>query len=468
MVHDINKPLRARIAWASAENRFSIPTSLKVGPDEALKAAFDKAQFGVTVIHNVNTNPTIASRPLPRVDLAVIDLRTSRAPASDADMLLQGIRRTRPLAGIVILCTPNISEHARTKLERIGECCYLVDSADAVVTLVREKLRAARIAEEAGERLKSLAAVAKHAAHTNKHPKRSKRKLLLAGTPTPNVLTLINAMEPNEVTCVLSASQVLRALETKKFDGMIFMPTDKSDLLYALARALRRHRELSQTPILAIAEDNDTLSAFATLGCKTLDERHLADVARTIETMVESGFMTATLRHYLHTTLKPLRDGKHKQIDFFGHHLMRLAERSQSRGNPLSVIALSVAKQKRPVGGNPLAIATRIVRAEDCVLKLSDDSLIIIAPNTLAEDAEKIGARLSGVIDGRSSPIKKSNRQHSGTLSQKTLQRHAANNDFRHGGRAAVVEWQTGETPDQLLIRLLANLNDANTSQAAF
>lgn len=487
MVLNVNNTPRARVAWLSPDAGLA-----GEGPDASLCDALEEAGYGVRRLFRLGRT----EKTTPRADIVIIDLRNSPAPEEDATRLTPIARRTRAVCEPILLVPTATAAATRAELEPFGEPYYLWDDAKAVVALVRERLRGARIAEEAGERLKSLAAIDREGAPTTGRPADRQCSVLIAGAPTHRALPLINELNACRTVSVLSASQVLRALETEPFDALIVLPTDKTDLLYALSRALRRHRDLSRMPIIVVSSDAEALSAFAALGCTPLDDRHLdADAARRVAAMIERGRTNATLRRYLRRTVKTLRRDRETQLRFFACHAARLAERSLATGRPLSLIGIAdpentpknhlpikrASQNDRQPTDNVETIAARVVRAEDCVLRLGSDGIIVLAPNTRAGDAAKMSARLAGVIAGRATersagergpeergveergankPSRTANTQGSATRARLRTRSSARE-------RTAAIEWRPGETPDRFLVRLYSALHNAANGRAA-
>ncbi|MEM1397154.1 MAG: hypothetical protein AAGH38_06870, partial [Pseudomonadota bacterium] len=201
-------PPRARIAWLSQRSK----------PSPSFQAAFSAAEYDL-------------KRPPRRhstgqSDLALIDVRRSEAPSSEARELLTLSGLEGGLAGVVILASRSVSEDERRQLVSIGDVCLDPIGPRAVTIRVRDRLRAAAIAEESADRLKSALACELPIEAPVLPTRQKKPRVLFAGAPGPLALKAIGAMdEKADKIAVFNAAQALRAGESVGFDAAVFVPT---------------------------------------------------------------------------------------------------------------------------------------------------------------------------------------------------------------------------------------------------
>ncbi|MEM9169493.1 MAG: hypothetical protein AAGC56_07535 [Pseudomonadota bacterium] len=135
---DPSVPIRATLAWIS-------PGGAPPGP--AFTAALRRA--GLTIAR---------SDAVEGVDVAIVDFRT-RTVSAETTRRLAGVARRRSPAGcLVYLAAPALDAARRGHLRRSGPVVYTLDDPNALIDACREELRARALAEEAAERIKSLAA----------------------------------------------------------------------------------------------------------------------------------------------------------------------------------------------------------------------------------------------------------------------------------------------------------------------
>ena len=138
MTLEQRKTPRAHIAWLSAD-----------------RAAFQSAapQFAAAGYLLAEIEETA------RAEIAVVDFRARRVSATAASRLAALVRRKTPECGIVYLAPPFLGAAERAHLRRSGDLVLCEDDLRPVVEACRQRLRIRNIAEETGERLKSVASL---------------------------------------------------------------------------------------------------------------------------------------------------------------------------------------------------------------------------------------------------------------------------------------------------------------------
>ena len=431
-------PVRARLAWLGDAAK----------PDETLAKEFADAGYLVSRPRAPGGSRAVAQigarRAKPAFDLAVVDVRESADPATDARRLLAQSGRPASVCGCVVLAPESADAAARAALSRLGDVCF--PERDRALAVARDRLRLAALTEETGERLKTMAALHADFRLPELRTRRDPMSILVAGKPSRRALAAINAIQPAiaDMVCVFSPAQALRALERRRFDCALFLPARRDDLLYALARALKRHRQYAALPVFASAGAERVLAQFAGLGCGVVSDDHLdEDLAARLSRAAERGRLIAGMRRFLRASAAAVQQAEDGDPAFFAHHSWRLMSRSEQTGRPLSLAGVLLEKSDERPEDDPrpdrvIDLCARITRTEDIALRLGPRAVTVLAPATTEQDAVKIAARAAGVIAGRLA------------ARPKHPPRLAA---------ADAVQWREGETPVELLGRLLVQLN---------
>ena len=322
-------------------------------------------------------------------------------------------RSAAPAAGLIILASAGMDGDARALLRRHGDVCYVGADAAPVIAAIRERLRLAGLADEMGERVRSLIADGRTLAFAGLREKPSHLSVLIAGKPSPLMLNTCNAISgaATQTTCVFSAGQVMRALDHCRFDAVVLLPSEENDLLIALARAFRRHRDHRKLSVILASDDEDLLDRCASRdGFDTILGDHIhSDIAPRLETQTRRSRMAAVMREFLRSG-EGCGGGKDGAASarFFAHHAVRAFRRADETRQAISLVALSL--EPRSEEGADIAIApalydalrtsTRLVRAEDLIARLTPSTLIFMLRGAGEPDAAQIAARLEGVIGG--------------------------------------------------------------------
>lgn len=190
-------------------------------------------------------------------DLGMVDLR-GLTLSDDHFARLCAISEHVP--GQLIFLTPSIIDPARlASLAQIGAIVPPSSLKTGLPELCRDLRRLLHMGREVAARSNSLIQcahpgtdflLAELGGDTDDH----KPHFLIAGEPGPTVLGLVNTIYRAGATaeCVYRPGQAIRALETGAFDGVVFLPSKKSDPLNALARAMRRHHQFHTVPLMMI------------------------------------------------------------------------------------------------------------------------------------------------------------------------------------------------------------------------
>lgn len=384
---------RARIAWLSADGGTAPPQDCF----EAFAAAGYRASLGA------GASP---------VDVAVIDLEERRIAAKTVESLAAAVRRAAPECVLVFRTDEAASASERACLRRSGEVVLASAGPAPLVAAARNRLRLRNIAEEAGERLKSIAATTRLAEFPPIETSAAAPSVLIAGGPGPASLAALSAVEPVAARAAgaLTPAQAMRALEGADFDVVVLTPSGPNDIIVALARTLRLRRRWQDLPFIVIAPgklaDAGWASGFA---AETIAEERLAEdlAARTLSA-ARRARLAAAMRRFLSACAG---DGVRDRLSgafapaFFSLHAERLLARADATGRPLSLVGVKLfapAGEELSASANTLTHAARLVRrvmrAEDFLARLTHDTFVALAPATTGEDAALIARRIEGVV----------------------------------------------------------------------
>ena len=392
MTANTDQRYRAHIAFTNAG----------ATPDRALTELCAKAGYCV--------HPTL---DVDRADIALIDFRGGRVNARRSSSVTEAVRRKSPETSLLFLVDSETDAAVYATLRRFGDVAPVDGDVEHVVRRIREILRLRNVAEEAGERLKSLTAVNRAVDFPVIAADASAPSALIVGPPGPAAMDVINAVSSSadHCACVLTAGQAMRAFEYKDFDVAVFLPAGDAGAMPALTRALRRHPKLSRTALMQIGENADKLASAARRGGASdfLLRAHVsAALGSRLSVIARRTRLLNAMRGFLRACAGDgVRDSMSGVFTptFLGQHGARLAGRADSTGRPLSVILVHLADQsngKRENSRRALyqgaRLLGRITRAEDMVARVAPGLFAILCPATHAEDAVRVASRVDGVL----------------------------------------------------------------------
>lgn len=349
-------------------------------------------------------------------DLVLIDVRASRTPAADVMRLHDATRFRAPAAGVVVLAGAGLDVEGRRTARAVGDLCLLRRRYEPLVHAVRNRLRLSRLAEEASQRLRTIARQPGAPRLPRLVPDERPARVIVAGAPSPLALAATNVLREGagcETTCVLSAGQVMRALEAQAFDAALFLPDDENDLLMSLARALRRHRRHRATPVLIAAPDDDLFDVLAARNAgEVIPAAHVTDdLAQRIVLVARRERLARSLRDFLSAPCDPLLLDPHTEAyarAFFADHATRIVMDADRARRPLSLVGVLSKPARETASTDEILRARRlcaravadVVRAEDMTAALDEEMLVVLLPSTGLEDAREVARRIEGVVSG--------------------------------------------------------------------
>lgn len=354
----------------------------------------------------------VSAREANNIDIGLIDLRRHAITEKKARSISALLRRGSPDCRMFFLVNGAMAASSRYALRRHGEVvCAGADIAH-VIERFRQAVRLRNIAEETGERLKSLTALNRLAAFPPVAASSAPPRMLIAGEPGPVALEAANALQADTTACVsvFSAGQVMRALDYRDFDGLIIAPSGEHDPLLTVARTLRRHPKYFALPVIAVAGAEEDAGLFARKGATdVMLADHLdADLAHRVLLSTRRARLTQSMKLFLGACAGDgVRDPASMAFTgaFALEHGARLCARADQTGRPLSAVVIRLRNACN--GGEPARaslpraaqLMNRLTRAEDMIARIAPATFLALMPATSRGGAEKSSLRIEGVLE---------------------------------------------------------------------
>lgn len=387
--HKLRQP-RARVGWGGPS------------PSRSVHKALSRAVFEIVDMEAATVNAS--------ADVFVIDVRSVDKPVAVARERLVQSRRLGPISGILVYVSRNESSANRLGLAKMGEVVFENEDHTSLIFALRDRLRLGALAEETGERIKSLSGSAAVTAFPDLAAPTNSLSILIAGAPSPAALAAANTLSKNgfKTPSVFSAGHAMRTIEAEPIDGALFFPEDENDVLLALARALKRHRNFRKTPIIVCAPKLNVTKkwfqgeAFDLIYTEHLDTNLTAQIGRLTRRARLSSVMASFLAGCDGVNIRDRKSGAYA-ASFFSYHGARLHRRSLEAGYPLSMVGIGFSDDCEITRHERLlkdAVRTikRITRSQDLVVRLSNNRLAILLPGATIIDAASIENRVLGVL----------------------------------------------------------------------
>jgi PleD family two-component response regulator len=345
-------------------------------------------------------------------DLSLVDLRGKSVPAKKAKAIVSLLRQKSPESSIFFLIDPALDARSRAALKRFGEIVPAGNEFDHLVERCRQIIRLRNVADEAGERMKTLAALNRLVEFPPISTSAKSINVLIAGAPGATAMAVISAAGKvaGKCVCVISAGQTLRAIDTGAFDCAIFLPSSEDNALFSVTRAIRRHPKYAGLPIIHVAEDKDGLKHLTQRGATEfiLHQHVTHDLGLRIQISGRRARLLRSMRSFLQSCngdgVRDAASGAFTSA-FLSEHGARLCARADHTGRPMSValIRLSchnsdVQAPERKALHRAAQLINRITRAEDLTARIAPDAFVVLCPATIAPDARKLAMRIEGVI----------------------------------------------------------------------
>ena len=328
---------RARIAWISSHQ----------GPGPVHRKAFRDAGYVISDLKDERF-----------ADIAIVDFRDTPVSAKTARKLSTIARRSAPHGGVIYLSNQLLDASRRAYLRRSGSLVVMKDGAAPLIAACRERLRERNLAEESGERIKSLTECGALKPLKETSSKHSPLRILVAGKPSPLTLSVLTILRKAGyyVEGVLSPAQAMSAIETDRFDCAVFLPSTPSDPLRSLAASCKRRSREADFPVLLVTDD--PISGHDLITADQVED----DLCPLVKEATTRSRQTRLLRKLLSG------DGQRAVIDphthaitasFFARHATRLIARATETERPISLLAVSLdaaafkGASRRPTTATP-------------------------------------------------------------------------------------------------------------------
>lgn len=344
-------------------------------------------------------------------DLGLIDLRNSAFSPRKARAIAGVLRRKAPECAIVFLVDPGLDQSVRAALRRCGEVVPCGDAVDHVLARCRQTLRLRNIAEETGERLKTLAGLSRLVDFPLVSGSDDPARILIAGAPAPAAMAAINAVSAvsTRCECVMTAGQAMRALDHSQYDCALLLPMHRNDPMTAFSRALRRHDRHAGMAVIQVAHRADDLPEYARIGARDfILASHLDDdLGVKVQMAARRARLIRSMRDFLHACAgEGVRDNASGAFTstFLSEHGARLCGRADQTGRPLAMTLIRLSAGPRDAAPDRRALRqaarliNRVIRAEDLVARIAQDKFIVLCPATTATDARAAASRIEGVL----------------------------------------------------------------------
>ena len=354
----------------------------------------------------------VSARGSGNVDIGLIDLRRHAISEKKARSISALLRRGSPDCRMFFLANGAMAASSRDALRRCGEVVPAGKDVSHLIERFRQVVRLRNIAEETGERLKSLTALNRLAAFPAVAASSAPAKILIAGEPGPVVLAAANALQGEDASCVsvFSGGQIMRALDHRDFDGLVIVPSSEHDPLLTVARALRRHPRRFALPVIAVAGKEDDAALFGRKGATdVILADHLgADLGPRALLSARRARLMKSMKVFLNACAgEGVRDPASAAFTgaFALEHGSRLCARADHTGRPLSAVVIRLRNAydgRDPVRASlPRAaqLVNRLTRAEDTVARIAPATFLALMPATSRGGAEKASLRIEGVLE---------------------------------------------------------------------
>ncbi|MBY0423588.1 MAG: hypothetical protein K2Q06_14880, partial [Parvularculaceae bacterium] len=318
---------RARAAWLAADG---------AAPPTADVERFAEAGWRISL--GAGATP---------VDLAIVDLGALSVSPKAIEAMAATVRRAAPECVLVFRAGPSLSSAERAHLRRVGELALSDAGPQFLVALCRNRMRLRNIAEEAGERLKSLAATSRLAEFPPIECSAAAPSILVAGAPSPTALAAFTGADSaaGAIAGALTPAQTMRALEHGRFDVVVLSAASVNDPLVALARTLRSRRRWQDLPFLLVAPGATDEAALWASGfaadilCK---DDLAAELPSRAVALARRSRLTQAMRRFL---LACAGEGVRDRLSgafaapFFALHAERVFARADASGRAVSLVA---------------------------------------------------------------------------------------------------------------------------------
>lgn len=356
-----------------------------------------------------------AAKLIGPIDIIVADCRTMQPEPGRITAEFKKLRERHSESIFLILIEPDMCWEARLQLKRYGTLCPIGDRADLIVSRLDRLMENLALADECGERLKTLSALNRNNVQGSiLETSGSPMRVLVSGAPSPVTLRAMKSLDTDEfrVTAAMSVPQTVRYLELNIFDCLVLLPGERTATYTGLVKMLRRNDRTRGLPILVIPERADgsqiaASSRFMAQGADTVLYAPDTEKALTCEVtaFARRNRLTASMKQFLRKAVSADGDGANLVADlaFFEHHLDRQCERSTETGKPVCLSAFRLKYQSgRRISASAfeqaLKYAQMIIRDTDLITSVRDDLFLVVQPGLGQIEAQRRQHNIAEVL----------------------------------------------------------------------
>lgn len=349
------------------------------------------------------------------VDVIIADCRAETFDHAPVCARFAALRRNHPESVFLILIDPDLGWDSRMALKRYGTLCPVGERADLIVPRLDRLLENLTLADECGERLKTLSSLNRSAGggsilETNSKP----LQVLMAGAPSPVTLRAMRSMKEGgfDVVAAMSVAQTARYLESDRFDCLVVLPGNRVATYTGLVKMLRRNDRTRTLPILVIPERADqrgrtTGTRFMAQGADTILTAEDAEQALNSEVtaFARRNRLTASMKQFLRKAASVDGTGQSlvSDLTFFERHLHRLCDRADNASKPLCLSAFKLthadgSRLSQRLFDQAIAYAQMIIRETDLIAAVRQDIFLVSQPGLIASEAARRQANIADVL----------------------------------------------------------------------
>ncbi len=350
-----------------------------------------------------------------RKDIVIIDARSVKTVTENHFARIDGLKHQHPEASLMVVTDIAAPYGLRQSLKQYGIVCAIGQEPELLLPRLERLLENLALADECGERLKTLSSLNKSfEAQTSLRPSSADMRVLVAGTPSPLSLRTFSSLKKAgfKVTAAISVPQTIRYLENGSFDSLVMLPGNKAAVYSSLIKLLRRNDKTRTLPVLVLSEELTETSdeagyRYLTQGADLVlagrDEEEA--IMSEVKAFAKRNRLTKSMRQFLRKSVMPDRSTKSLACDlpFFETHLARQCSSSKMSGRHLclSVFQLKTVRDHPPsptVCRQAVSYAEMMIQDTDLMTVVRNDLILISQPGKAIIDANKTRKRIVSLL----------------------------------------------------------------------
>lgn len=363
---------------------------------------------------NQTSGQATTKRP---VDIILVDCRGEDFNYNFDPAFLDDLRKQSLESVFMFLTDLSVPATLRQKVKKYGSICATGQHLELLSIRLGRLLDSLALADECGERLKTLLLLTKGNSDTGGLRTSSKKLcVLIAGTPSPLSLRAMKSLDQKDIKlyAAITIPQTIRYLEEHSFDCLVLLPGQKTASHISLIKLLRRNGRTQKLPILvmhdhmALSDEPEKINAkYLYQGADLILDSHDSDqpLVREVAAFSRRSRLTKSMQQFLRKSIKTDNDNRKFSctIPFFETHLARQCASAQKSGKPLCLSAfrlraLSGHAVSSHMQTQALSYIDLIAQDIDLVTAAQHDIVLISHPFTTPSEAQKISTRIKSVL----------------------------------------------------------------------